>query len=948
MTWEPSLARDLVGRGAQLDLLRNAWTTGGQFVVVTGPAGIGKSRLVRELHAHVRRHTAGILVGRCTQAAVDVPLRPISEALLGAARAGIVPPPEMAAFVPALARLVPEWGSSAGADRSPLVLGEGLLRLVSSLGTEQAAALLVIEDLHWADRETVMLLEFLADGLDYHRLMVVATSRDDLDGPGSELIHRMAASRRARVIKVGPLNVGEVRELARACLDPNEPSEDLIAVLVERSDGNPFVVEELLMASDSPDTEALERALPASVTASTQARLAMLDGGTLRLVRAAALLGRQFDWELAADAAGVTGQIGSDRFGEVRMHSLVEWDGSGYRFRHALTRDAVLADVLPRERADLAAGLLAALQERHPDLGGGRLQLAAELARQAGQQEQACELLVQAARRALADGSLASAAALAEQAALAAGWPANGTRLPAGRPNLRLAFALMAVWTQVGELDRVAALGAELLARTVDPVELVELRTSMATAAANAGHWDEADLHVGCARLLVAGDRAEAIRLDVLAAQIALGRDDAEEAGALARRVLEREVVDGDAVMRCEALEVIGRVARLSDPRAAERAFASALDIARAARLQVWEMRALHELGSVDLYTTLSPVRLEAARAAATSAGAVAIGAVIDLQLAATYGERIELDASVAAARRCQLTSTRFGLPTAAMAFVIEAAAHGRAGRRGELDLAAAAARAVGYDEITVEATLAGLAESSFDLHRGDLVAALSSLERSMVWVRRLNLAGFPFPGLWALLRTVLGASGKDARDEIRALPFDTPMSRATLLVADAVAAGQDGNLVLATEQFGRADDWLSTYERGYRRDLVRWLAARPAAAAGWGEPVVWLRASITGFESLDLAGPAQACRAALRDLGVAVPRKGRGEAVVPQALASLGITGREFDVLIQLGQGCSNREIAERLFLSPRTVEKHVERLAMKTGTDRAGLMRLARTSTD
>ncbi|MFC7655548.1 response regulator transcription factor [Pseudonocardia benzenivorans] len=73
-----------------------------------------------------------------------------------------------------------------------------------------------------------------------------------------------------------------------------------------------------------------------------------------------------------------------------------------------------------------------------------------------------------------------------------------------------------------------------------------------------------------------------------------------------------------------------------------------------------------------------------------------------------------------------------------------------------------------------------------------------------------------------------------------------------------------------------------------------------------------------------------------MRRAGVAVPRRGRGDAEVPQPLRALGVTSRETDVLLLVAEGCGNREIAERLFLSPRTVEKHVERLLAKTGSQR------------
>jgi DNA-binding CsgD family transcriptional regulator len=93
------------------------------------------------------------------------------------------------------------------------------------------------------------------------------------------------------------------------------------------------------------------------------------------------------------------------------------------------------------------------------------------------------------------------------------------------------------------------------------------------------------------------------------------------------------------------------------------------------------------------------------------------------------------------------------------------------------------------------------------------------------------------------------------------------------------------------------------------------------------------LRDAAVTFDRMGLARPADACRALLRDLGVAVPRRQSAQVGVPEELRALGVTARELDVLRLVAEGLSSREIADRLFLSPRTVEKHVERLLAKTG---------------
>jgi DNA-binding NarL/FixJ family response regulator len=117
---------------------------------------------------------------------------------------------------------------------------------------------------------------------------------------------------------------------------------------------------------------------------------------------------------------------------------------------------------------------------------------------------------------------------------------------------------------------------------------------------------------------------------------------------------------------------------------------------------------------------------------------------------------------------------------------------------------------------------------------------------------------------------------------------------------------------------------------------MVRRLVAQAALADGWGEPVAWLRESLAVCDEAGMAALAGSCRSLLRAAGSPVPRKGRGTSPPRSELAALGITSREQDVLALIGEGRSNREIAQQLYLSPRTVEKHVGQLLLKTGKGR------------
>jgi DNA-binding CsgD family transcriptional regulator len=119
-------------------------------------------------------------------------------------------------------------------------------------------------------------------------------------------------------------------------------------------------------------------------------------------------------------------------------------------------------------------------------------------------------------------------------------------------------------------------------------------------------------------------------------------------------------------------------------------------------------------------------------------------------------------------------------------------------------------------------------------------------------------------------------------------------------------------------------------------------LIAQAALDDGWGDPSPWLREAEPYFHAVPAPPAAAACRALLRRAGVRVPQRRGGAAAIPPRLRTAGVTVREYEVLELVAASLGNREIAKTLFLSPRTVEKHVSNLLAKTGErDRSGLAR-------
>lgn len=194
---------ELVGHDAELATVRTAVAAtargAGGVLFLVGEAGIGKSRLAAEAMRLAADAGQRVLRGRAT--APTVQFRPLSEALMSVVRrSGLPQDPLLVPYRPALARLVPEWRGERlpGADDSPVVLAEAVLRLLVSLGGGHGCVA-VLEDLHDADGDTLDVIEYLVDNLAQEPVLVVATVRTE-PGAGLELV-RAAQRRRAATVR---------------------------------------------------------------------------------------------------------------------------------------------------------------------------------------------------------------------------------------------------------------------------------------------------------------------------------------------------------------------------------------------------------------------------------------------------------------------------------------------------------------------------------------------------------------------------------------------------------------------------------------------------------------------------------------------------------------------------------------------------------------------------
>src|ERR671910_35014 len=433
--WE-LLCPVLVGRDQEwqelrrcLDRLANGL---GATLVVAGEAGVGKSRLLRETAEEGVRRGALVLTGRAVERDSPLPFRPIAEALFSHLRKSGPPQVrELAPFRPILGRLVPEWrlpGESPG-EESLVVLGEAVLRLLATLG-EGAGCVLVLEDLQWADAETIEVVEYLADNIAGEPVVCLVSLRGEQPSRALTCVHGLATRRSASIVELPRLRDDEVVLMAARCLRASVVPRELAEVVVARADGLPFLVEELLAGmvqadelEKTADGWVLDRSpglvIPATFAETVRRRLGAAPG-TRDLLVAAALLGRSFDWRLLADISSQDEATVVDRLRravDTQLLSVEAADsGPRFRFRHALTRDAILAELLPPERATLAARGLRAVETAHPGLPGEWCELAAELAEQAGEPARAAGLHLESGRRSFGRGALASSEANLERA----------------------------------------------------------------------------------------------------------------------------------------------------------------------------------------------------------------------------------------------------------------------------------------------------------------------------------------------------------------------------------------------------------------------------------------------------------------------------------------------------------------------------------------------------
>ncbi|MEW2132135.1 AAA family ATPase [Streptomyces sp. NPDC005435] len=989
-----SVSPVFVGRAEELGTLKDALARAAegepQALLLGGEAGVGKTRLTEEFGALAAARGAVVARGGCVEIGADgLPFAPFSGALR-TLRAALPGPFADAASAQEeeLARLLPELGESAVTDRrdeqGTARLFELTARLLERTAAEQTVVL-VLEDLHWADTATRHLLAYLFRTLRTGRVLLLATYRSDDIHRRHPLRPLLAELDRLRTVCRLELARFTHEEVGRqiAGILAAEPDPRQVDDIFERSDGNAFFVEELAVAG----CEGCGTGLTDSLRDLLLVRVEALPESAQRVVRIVAEGGSTVEHRLIAAVARLTEDDLIEALrAAVGAHILIpDPDGDGYRFRHSLVREAVADDLLPGERSRLNRRYAEAL-ETDPGLvpADARVLRLAGYWYHAHDPARALPAVLDAAVVARRRHAYTEQLRLLERAMVL--WdnapdetraalrpidcmdvypaPAHPSGEPDGPPGplghidllaeavlagrfggereralkickraLRLLEdepdTLRAAWFWVQRSHLVQALargdGRRELATAQDLVRGLPPSEVHAEVLALAAGWSM--LHRPGPDAFAAAERAVEYARMVgareieLQARLTLGSL-MIDAGGIEAGLAELRQVSADAL--AEGVTEVARRAYINLPsvllalgrqREAEPLLREGLDFARRSGRcdpQAWMWgnlaETLYALGRWDEAADAAERALRTATSARPQGG----GTLSLARFALARGDIAE------AARKLAAAQERYGTqdPMPQQWLPLARVALGVAVEEGRFEDARAELRAALERGVPTGA----------HRHAWPLLRAAATAEAG---IRALPAAG---PGRAAQLALL--------RETVRTLPTGVPLwrayeewTRAELLRAEDRATAAVWSPVAGA--FERLD-------RPYDLARVRYRLAEALLAEGGEDEreraVELLRLSAAVADHLGARPLADAVARLGRRARLTLARAAKQPLAVADPAAALGLTGRERDVLRLVSAGRTNRQIAEELFISPKTASVHVSNILAKLGVSGRG----------
>ncbi len=427
-----------VGRGPEWQQLVEAWdlARGGSahLVLISGEAGVGKSRLAEEFGRRVRADGYPVASARAYEAAGRLPWGPVVDLLRADALCGQVETLETP-WRAELARLLPELLDDAFSPESVPVNDQTQRhRLFDAISQAIVGGdrprLLIIDDLQWCDAETIELIGFLVHSRSTAPILVIATVRTEEIPDGHPLVGLVDALTHDQAMTAVPLDrfdESTTATLAARMRGAESIDKKLAARIWNETEGNPLFIVETLRAGISADGS--EAVLTPTMRVVLRARLDQLSEGARRIAEVAAVIGRPFSIGLLAAASGSDDQEIVARIDELWRRRIIRDQGFRYDFSHDKLRAIALELIGPARRRRFHAAVAAALAlEAQDDSAAASPRLAAHYD-QAGMIEPAIEAYRLAGARAVAVSALDEAIAMFRRAlALLSDLPPSATR----------------------------------------------------------------------------------------------------------------------------------------------------------------------------------------------------------------------------------------------------------------------------------------------------------------------------------------------------------------------------------------------------------------------------------------------------------------------------------------------------------------------------------------
>jgi DNA-binding CsgD family transcriptional regulator/tetratricopeptide (TPR) repeat protein len=942
-------------------------------VLVSGDAGVGKSRLLEELSRVAQSRGGMVLSGRCLDVGeTGLPYLPFVEILVSLNRLD----PASVRRWPALTRLLPESSMPArpepvntsprpgGAnsaqewDLGQLQLFDALFSLLADLSSERCVVL-VIEDLHWADSSTRALLSFLISRLRTQRLLVVGSYRSDdlhrrhpLRSLLAELVRLSAVER----IDLTPFAKDDARAFVAALAE--EPvAVEVIKEIADRSEGNAFFAEELMAAhADRAD------GVPTGLADVLLARIERLSPNAQNVVRLTSVAGRRV-WHALLQAVSDLSPVELDEALREAVHHhvlLVNDRENWYSFRHALLREAVYGDLLPGERVRMHAAYARQLAQSEDRRGS-----AAALAHHSLQSNDLTTALtasVRAADEAASIGAPAEALRHVEQALKL--WDAvPAEERPVGITEAGLLRQASYQAATAGEPERSVAFAksaVDRFATVEEPEQAAQSYRRLAQALINLdSRGAEAREAIENAWRLVADRPPTYTRAWVQAVlALALRRSDP----AAAREAAEHAISDARAVQalgaEADALVTMGMLDEYDGAfEGAVRHFSAAIRTAGQVEAYSTELRARYFLGlhcydRGDLADAVAEFDEAAARAKVNGLSWSSYGVEIRVIRAIAKYMTGDWDGSEAAAEPpgMRVSDTVLARLAAASTFVMVGRGH-----FGDAEKLLAELRAHWHRDVEI-ALLAGYAEAELALWRGQPERTAQVTGEVTEWLAKVGwwwTVGRIRLCTWAVAAQVeLARRARRERDDAA---YEAAVAEGRRLAEDAAAVAESGR------------PW--TGKLGV--EGMAWLAmsrAEESRLTGAGDAELW-RQAIEAFDygsvyeqaigrlRLAEALVAQDNRAEAAELLAAVvataarlgatPLSGAAADVARRARISVAgvaetrnqvdpFTPRERAVLSLVALGRTNREVGQELYISEKTVSVHLSRIMAKLGASR------------